>query len=187
MNFDEGILKNEEKISFALRALYQRHGYAQYRMSRFEEYELYVNNKDFLISSDVITFNDTDGRLMALKPDVTLSIVRASRLHPGEVKKVGSVECQLAEDMTKCRQTLRFGSNSWNFWVYPREGRCALPDGVVETDDVVAMKSALGEGKTVLYSGPSFKSAQGQFKPVYWSARWFPVAKTSSTDAWSLR
>lgn len=88
MNFDEGILKNEEKISFALRALYQRHGYAQYRMSRFEEYELYVNNKDFLISSDVITFNDTDGRLMALKPDVTLSIVRASRLHPGEVKKV---------------------------------------------------------------------------------------------------
>ena len=57
MNFDEGILKNEEKISFAPRALYQRHGYAQYRMSRFEEYELYVNNKDFLISSDVITFN----------------------------------------------------------------------------------------------------------------------------------
>ena len=88
MNFDEGILKNEEKVSFALRSLYQRYGYAQYKMSKFEEYELYVNNKDFLISSDVITFNDTDGRLMALKPDVTLSIVRSARLRPGEVRKV---------------------------------------------------------------------------------------------------
>ena len=88
MNYDEGILKNEEKVSFALRSLYQRYGYAQYKMSKFEEYELYVNNKDFLISSDVITFNDTDGRLMALKPDVTLSIVRGARLKSGELKKV---------------------------------------------------------------------------------------------------
>ena len=75
---------------------------------------------------------------------------------------------------------LRFGCNEWNFWVYPREGRCALPMGAVETDDVAAMKSALGEGKTVLYSGPSFKSAKGQFKSVYWSARWFPVANTTA-------
>ena len=88
MNFDEGILKNEEKVSFALRSLYQRYGYAQYKMSKFEEYELYVKNKDFLISSDVITFNDTDGRLMALKPDVTLSIVRGARLKDGELRKV---------------------------------------------------------------------------------------------------
>ena len=48
MNFDEGILKNEEKISFALRAVYQRHGYAQHMMSCFEEYVLYVNNKQKL-------------------------------------------------------------------------------------------------------------------------------------------
>ncbi|MCR5576321.1 MAG: ATP phosphoribosyltransferase regulatory subunit [Oscillospiraceae bacterium] len=88
MDLETGILKNEETISLALRALYARYGYVQYRMSRFEEYELYVNNKDFLISSDVITFTDTNGRLMALKPDVTLSIVRASRAEPGTVQKV---------------------------------------------------------------------------------------------------
>ena len=103
-----------------------------------------------------------------------------SAIPPGEIRTVAVVECPLSDDMVRSRQSLRFGCNEWNFWVYPREGRCALPDGVVETDDVVAMKSALGEGKTVLYSGPSFKSAKGQFKSVYWSARWFPVANTTA-------
>ena len=88
MDLESGILKSEETISLALRALYARYGYVQYRMSRFEEYELYVNNKDFLISSDVITFTDLNGRLMALKPDVTLSIVRAWRAEPGTMQKV---------------------------------------------------------------------------------------------------
>ena len=88
MDFDAAILKNEEKITFALRSLYARCGYAQFKMSKFEEYELYLNNKEFLISSDIITFTDTNGRLMALKPDVTLSIVRASRPGPGETQKV---------------------------------------------------------------------------------------------------
>lgn len=45
-------------------------------MNKFEEYELYMKNKDFLVSDSVITFTDTNGRLMALKPDVTLSIIK---------------------------------------------------------------------------------------------------------------
>lgn len=72
-------LTNDEKIVFALRDLYERYGYAPYTMSKFEEYDLYVRNKDFLISDSVITFTDTNGKLMALKPDVTLSIVKNSR------------------------------------------------------------------------------------------------------------
>jgi ATP phosphoribosyltransferase regulatory subunit len=48
-------------------------------MSKFEEYDLYARNKDFLISDRVITFLDTNGKLMALKPDVTLSIVKNTR------------------------------------------------------------------------------------------------------------
>ena len=54
----ETILKNEERAIFALRSLYRRYGYAPYKMSRFEEYELYVKNKDFLVSDQVITFAD---------------------------------------------------------------------------------------------------------------------------------
>jgi len=72
-------LNFQERVIYSLRALYEQHGYAQYRMSKFEEYDLYARNKDFLVDRSVITFMDTNGRLMALKPDVTLSIVKNSR------------------------------------------------------------------------------------------------------------
>lgn len=72
-------LKYEEQVIFQLRSLYRKYGYTQYRMSKFEEYELYAKNKSFLVSDQVITFTDTDGRLLALKPDVTLSIIKNSR------------------------------------------------------------------------------------------------------------
>ena len=82
------VLKNEEKIVFQLRSLYHTYGYSQYKMSKFEEYDLYAQNKDFLQSDGIITFTDTNGRLMALKPDVTLSIVRNSRDLNRSVQKV---------------------------------------------------------------------------------------------------
>ena len=66
----------QEKVIFGLRSLYRGYGYNQYKMSKFEEYDLYAKNKDFLISDSVITFTDTNGKLMALKPDVTLSIIK---------------------------------------------------------------------------------------------------------------
>ena len=85
---DETLLKNEEKAVFSLRSLYRRYGYLPYRMSKFEEYELYIRNKDFLVSDRIITFNDTSGRLMALKPDVTLSIIKNGEDTPGFKQKV---------------------------------------------------------------------------------------------------
>lgn len=88
MYIDESVLKNEEKITFALRTLYQRSGYIRYKMSKFEEYDFYAANRDFLVSDSIISFTDTNGKLMALKPDVTLSIVRGSRDVPGSVTKV---------------------------------------------------------------------------------------------------
>ena len=72
-------LKPEERVLYALRGLYQKYGYSRYKMSKFEEYDLYARNKDFLVSDGIITFTDTDGRLMALKPDVTLSIIKNTR------------------------------------------------------------------------------------------------------------
>ena len=87
MNINDTVIKYDEKVIFALRELYSRYGYSQYKMSKFEEYDLYVRNKDFLISDGVITFTDTNGRLMALKPDVTLSIIKSSRDIEGFVQK----------------------------------------------------------------------------------------------------
>ena len=70
------ILKEEERVAFGLRSLYKKYGYLPYKMSKFEEYDLYAQNKDFLRLAGVVTFNDTDGKLLALKPDITLSIVK---------------------------------------------------------------------------------------------------------------
>jgi len=82
------IWKNEEQAGFALKSLYRRYGYIPYKMSRFEEYDLYVRNKDFLVSDQIITFSDRGGRLLALKPDVTLSIVKNAPEQSGVVQKV---------------------------------------------------------------------------------------------------
>lgn len=73
------ILDPLELLSCELRGIYTSHGFIQYRMSKFEEYDLYSRHKDFLVSDGVLTFTDTDGRLMALKPDVTLSIVKNTK------------------------------------------------------------------------------------------------------------
>ena len=78
MTFNGDVIKNDEKAIFALRSLYRKYGYKQYKMSKFEEYDLYAKNKDFLVSDSVITFTDIGGKLLALKPDVTLSIIKNS-------------------------------------------------------------------------------------------------------------
>lgn len=88
MGTDSGQQRKYERMIFDLRSLYADYGYSQFRIRKFEEYELYVRNKDFLDSVNIITFTDTNGKLMALKPDVTLSIVKNSRDVPGTVQKV---------------------------------------------------------------------------------------------------
>ncbi len=81
-------LSENEKITFELRSLFASYGYAHYKMSKFEEYDLYSKNKDFLVSDGVITFTDTNGKLMALKPDVTLSIVKNTEKSELPVQKL---------------------------------------------------------------------------------------------------
>lgn len=71
-------LRPEEKLSLNMRGLYEQYGYQRYSMGKFEAYSLYAENIDFLAGDRLITFTDLDGRLMALKPDVTLSIIKNS-------------------------------------------------------------------------------------------------------------
>ena len=87
MGFDLSDLQPKERASFALRALYEAAGCHKYHMGRFEEYGLYQENRSFLSSEQVITFTDLDGRLLALKPDVTLSIAKTAQPAPGETLK----------------------------------------------------------------------------------------------------
>ncbi len=76
MKPESNVLSPGEQVIFRLRELYRRYGYKPYKMSQFEPYDLYAENKRFLVSENVITFNGLDGTLLALKPDVTLSIVK---------------------------------------------------------------------------------------------------------------
>ena len=79
---------SEEQAVFALRELYRQYGYLPFKMSRFEQYDLYVRNKDYLVSDQIITFSDKNGKLLALKPDVTLSIIKNAPDTPGAIQKV---------------------------------------------------------------------------------------------------
>ncbi|NCB62011.1 MAG: hypothetical protein EOM52_00105 [Clostridia bacterium] len=78
-------MRSQERATLELRALYERFGYEKYRMSQFEEYGFYLRYRSFLPGEKILSFTDLDGRLMALKPDVTLSIIKNVR--DGEPKR----------------------------------------------------------------------------------------------------
>ncbi|MBS5150463.1 MAG: ATP phosphoribosyltransferase [Butyricicoccus pullicaecorum] len=84
MELELNLLKPQERVALQLRVLYEKAGFQQYHMGRFEEYGLYQQNRRFLPSEQVITFTDLDGRLVALKPDVTLSIAKNARIDKNE-------------------------------------------------------------------------------------------------------
>ena len=130
----------KRRIEDRLEELSRKFGYAPYKMSRFEEYELYVRNKDFLQSDRVITFSGKDGRLLAMKPDVTLSIVKNAPETPGEVRKVHYREnvYRMDRDTGNFREILQAGIE------------CVGDVGFYEAAEVVYLSAksleAIGEG-----------------------------------------
>ena len=133
----------KRRIEDRLEELCRRYGYARYKMSRFEEYELYVRNKDFLQSDRVITFSGPDGRLLAMKPDVTLSIIKNAPETPGAVRKVHYRENVYRQDR-----------DSGHFKEILQAGlECVGDVGFYETAEVVYLAAkaleALG-GQTIL-------------------------------------
>ena len=65
-----------EAVTDSLRGLFESRGFRRTTPGKFEEYDLYVENRNFLDCEHLITFMDMEGKLLALKPDVTLSIVK---------------------------------------------------------------------------------------------------------------
>ncbi len=91
----ESILRGDEKYVLALRALYEGSGFVRYRMGKFEEYSLYMENKSFLGRRNIITVTSPSGRLLALKPDITLSIVKNS----AKAGNTGAVKAYYSENV----------------------------------------------------------------------------------------
>ena len=108
-----GVLTREEKAVLALRELYRSYGYRRYRIDKFEPYDLYRDNKDFLGEETAITFPDSRGRLMALKPDVTMSIVNDYR-PDGRARKWHYTENVFRRGATaNSARSARSGSSTW--------------------------------------------------------------------------
>ncbi|MBR5287419.1 MAG: ATP phosphoribosyltransferase regulatory subunit [Clostridia bacterium] len=72
-------LRMDERASIALRTLYRQYGYLPYQVNTFEEYDLYMRSRSMLSSEQILTFPGVNGALMALKPDITLSIVKNTK------------------------------------------------------------------------------------------------------------
>lgn len=88
MTISKMLFKKEEEVIFSLRAIFEQFGYKKFKMSKFEEYDFYAANRSFLGSEHILTFNGMDGKLLALKPDVTLSIVKNAKGNSAPVQKV---------------------------------------------------------------------------------------------------
>ncbi len=81
-------LTKDEQVYLSLEGLFESYGYRKFKMRKFEQYALYEEYKSFLTSEYVLTFHSPDGKLMALRPDVTLSIVKNTRADANHTDKV---------------------------------------------------------------------------------------------------
>ena len=104
-------LRRDERVTLALRALYERGGYRRFRMDRFEEYDFYAVNREFLADSRILSFTDLDGRLLALRPDVTLSIVKQTEAEPDGAQRLYYTESVFrpARGAASYRETFQVG------------------------------------------------------------------------------
>ena len=68
-------MSKEDLILLNLKKLYDSYGYNKITLPTFDEYDLYNENKDF-ISGNILTIMNPSGKLLALRPDITLSVAK---------------------------------------------------------------------------------------------------------------
>lgn len=81
-------MTKDESVNLSLESLFESYGFRKFKMRKFETYALYEEFKSFLISEYILTFSSPEGKLMALRPDVTLSIVKNTRADEQRSDKV---------------------------------------------------------------------------------------------------
>ena len=85
-------MRIDERVNLKLRQLYRSYGYLPLKMDKFEEYDLYIRNRDFIPTESIIAFPGWDGKLMTFRPDLTLSIVKNYRPEKETTRKVSYSE-----------------------------------------------------------------------------------------------
>ena len=104
-------LPNEASV-LRLRALFEGRGYRKISLPRFEDYSLLLDNKAFLGADRMVTFMDPTGKLLALRPDVTLSIA----------KKMPATELPAAEKLYYTDDVVRYAPDYHDYRVTEQIG-----------------------------------------------------------------
>ena len=68
-------MSRKDLVLLNIRKMYDSYGYKKISLPSFEEYDLYNENKDF-IDRNVLTVMSPNGKLLALRPDITLSVAK---------------------------------------------------------------------------------------------------------------
>ena len=125
---DSNFYDMTDGIFAKLAGIWTQRGYTRYRVSRFEEYDLYAKNRSFITGSAILTFTDTDGRLMALKPDVTLSVIR------------NTVPSPALRKLYYCESVYRAADPSSGFSEIRQAGlECIGPVGLFDVCEVITL------------------------------------------------
>ncbi len=104
--------RRDEAAREHLQRIYESRGFRQTFVPRFEEYSFYTENKAFFQGEGFLSFMSPDGRMMALCPDITLSIVRNIPSSPMTcTQKLYYVEevCRLSRDEQQYRFIRQIG------------------------------------------------------------------------------
>jgi len=78
-------LSELERLEIECRLLLSGAGYERCHLSKFDEYALFDRHRAFLSGDYMLTFTDRFGKLMALRPDVTLSVMKQAAYQPQSV------------------------------------------------------------------------------------------------------
>ena len=68
-------MRKKDLVLLNIRKMYDSYGYKKISLPSFEEYDLYNENKDF-INRNVLSVMSPNGKLLALRPDITLSVAK---------------------------------------------------------------------------------------------------------------
>ena len=68
-------MSKKDLVLLDIRKKYDLYGYKRISLPSFEEYDLYNENKDF-IDRNILTVMSPNGKLLALRPDITLSVAK---------------------------------------------------------------------------------------------------------------
>ena len=68
-------MSKKDLVLLNIRKMYDSYGYKRISLPSFEEYDLYNENKDF-IDRNILTVMSPNGKLLALRPDITLSVAK---------------------------------------------------------------------------------------------------------------